>query len=161
MGFSLDKWLYNISFPLEIVKIYLFFNLYVHCSIYPPPSLPSDCSSCHISYPHLQEDAPTPSFAPDLPTPWDLKPFEGQVHLFSLSQDPAVLCDTCVEGLIRGDVCCLVGGSMSEQAQGSRLVESARPPTELLSSSASPSFSLIPSQCSTASVHWVGINICI
>jgi hypothetical protein len=58
-------------------------------------------------------------------------------------------------------VFCLVGGSMSERSQGTRFIETAGLPIGLHSSSASSSFSLIQSQGSVASVHWLDINICI
>jgi len=48
---------------------------------------------------------------------------------------------------------CLVGGSVSERSQGSRLVETAGPPTGSPSSSAPSSFCLIQLQGSAASVH--------
>ena len=56
-------------------------------------------------------------------------------------------------------VCCLVGGPVSERCWGSRLIETAGLPAGLASSSASYSFSLIQSQGSTASVHWLGANV--
>jgi hypothetical protein len=51
-----------------------------------------------------------------------------------------VLSCICVGGLISADVCCLVGGSVSERFQGSRLVETAGLPTGSPSSSASSIF---------------------
>jgi hypothetical protein len=48
---------------------------------------------------------------------------------------------------------------VSERSWGSRLVETAGPPTGLPSSSASFSLSLIQPQGSTASVLWLGVNI--
>ncbi|CRH49041.1 Uncharacterised protein [Chlamydia trachomatis] len=56
---------------------------------------------------------------------------------------------------------CLVGGSVSERSQGSRSIETAGLPMGSLSSSASSSVSLIQPQESTASVHWLGVNVCI
>jgi hypothetical protein len=75
--------------------------------------------------------------------------------------DPSVLCCICVGGLLSAGVCCLAGGPMSERSQRSRLVETAGPPTGLPPSSASSSFFLIQPQGSEASVHWLGVNICI
>jgi hypothetical protein len=57
-------------------------------------------------------------------------------------------------------VCCLVGGSVSERSQGSRLIETAGPLTGSPSSSASSSFPLIQQQGLAASVHWLPANIC-
>jgi hypothetical protein len=64
-------------------------------------------------------------------------------------------------GFISAGVCCLVGGSVSERSGGSRLAETANPPTRSLSFSASYSFSLIQQQSSAASLHCLGVNICI
>jgi hypothetical protein len=64
-------------------------------------------------------------------------------------------------GLISPGISCLVDGPVSEKSQGSRLNETAGPPTGSPSSSASSSFSLIQPQGSAASVHWLGANICI
>ena len=83
------------------------------------------------------------------------------MHLLPLRPDPTVLCCICVGSLGLARLCCLVGGSVSERSQGSRLVETAGLPMGLPSSSASSSFSLIQSQESPASVHWLGIIICI
>ena len=59
-------------------------------------------------------------------------------------------------------VCCLVGGPVFERSRGSRLIETVAPPTgSPSSSSASFSFSLSRPQGSAASLHWLGINICI
>jgi hypothetical protein len=58
-------------------------------------------------------------------------------------------------------MCCLVGGPVSERSRGSRIIETAGPPTELPSSSASFSLSLIQPQELAASVHWLAANICI
>jgi hypothetical protein len=53
------------------------------------------------------------------------------VPLFWLNPDPAVLCCTCVGGLIRAGVCCLFGGPVIERSLGSRLIETIGPPTGL------------------------------
>jgi hypothetical protein len=55
-------------------------------------------------------------------------------------------------------ICCLVGGSVSDISQGSRLVESAGLPLGSPYSSASSSLSLIQPQGSLTSVHWLECN---
>jgi hypothetical protein len=50
---------------------------------------------------------------------------------------------------------------VSEVSQGSRLVDTAGLPMGLPSSSASCSFPLIQQQGFPASVHWLGVSICI
>jgi hypothetical protein len=50
------------------------------------------------------------------------------VHLLSLRSDQAVLFCICAGGLISASVGYLVGGSVSERTQGSRLVETAGVP---------------------------------
>ena len=47
------------------------------------------------------------------------------MHLLSLRPDQTVLCCICGGGLISANVCCLVGGSVSERSWGSKLVETA------------------------------------
>jgi hypothetical protein len=64
-------------------------------------------------------------------------------------------------GLESAPVCCLVGGSISVRSQGSRLVETVALTLGLPSCSASSSFSLIQPKGSLASVHWLGVSICI
>jgi hypothetical protein len=57
-------------------------------------------------------------------------------------------------------VCCLVGGSVSDRSQGSRLVEIAGLPMGSPSSSVSSSLSLTQPQGSLASVHgWVHLSL--
>lgn len=63
------------------------------------------------------------------------------------------------QGLISNNTCCLIGGSMSEKSQESRLVEPSGLAMGSPSSSISSSFSLIQSQWSPASVHWLGVRI--
>jgi hypothetical protein len=75
------------------------------------------------------------------------------MHLHSLSQDQAVLCCICVLGSLSAGMCCLVVGSVSEQSQGSRLVETAHLPIGPPSFSAFSSFSLFQQKGSAASVH--------
>jgi hypothetical protein len=82
------------------------------------------------------------------------------MHLLLLRPDQVVLCCICVRGLVSAGVCCLVGDSVSERSQGSRLVETAGLPLGLPSSSASSSFYLIRPQGSLVSVHWLGVSIC-
>jgi hypothetical protein len=50
---------------------------------------------------------------------------------------------------------------VSERSQGSRLIKTAGFPTELPSSSTSSSFPIIQPQGLAASIHWLGVNICI
>ena len=45
--------------------------------------------------------------------------------------DPLVLCFICVGGLISDGIYCLVGVPVSEKSRGSRLLETAGPPTGL------------------------------
>jgi hypothetical protein len=81
------------------------------------------------------------------------------VHLYPQSLHEAVLCCIYVRGLILVGACCLVGGSVSERSQGSRLVETAGFLMGLLSSSVSSSFSLIQPQdslCKYLSLLLVG-----
>jgi hypothetical protein len=57
--------------------------------------------------------------------------------LLPLRADQAVLCCLCVKGLRPAGVCYLVGGSVSERSQGSRVVEMlvflwGLPPSQLL-----------------------------
>jgi len=83
------------------------------------------------------------------------------MHLLLLNPDPGVLCGVCVGGLISAAACCLVSDPVSERSQGSRIIETAGPPSGLSSSSASSSFFLIQLEESAASVHWLGVHICI
>jgi hypothetical protein len=50
---------------------------------------------------------------------------------------------------------------VSEKSQETRLIETVGPPTELPSSAASSTFSLVEPQGSVASAHRVDANICI
>jgi hypothetical protein len=65
------------------------------------------------------------------------------------------------QGLISAGVCCLVGGSVSERSQGSRLIETAGLPMGSPSSSASSSLSLIQPQGPWTSDQWLGVSICV
>lgn len=56
---------------------------------------------------------------------------------------------------------CLVGSLVSERSQVSGSVENAGPPMGSASSSGSPSFSLIQSQGTPASGHWLAVSIFI
>ena len=58
---------------------------------------------------------------------------------------------------------CMLPGWWSSvwEISGSRLIETAGPPTRSPSSSAFPNFSLIQPQGSAVSVHWLDVNICI
>jgi hypothetical protein len=55
----------------------------------------------------------------------------------------------------------LVTQCLRDLGEGSRLIETAGPPTGSPSSSASSSFPLIQPQGPAASVHWLSVNICI
>ena len=83
------------------------------------------------------------------------------MNLLWLSQDLAILCCKYVEDLISAGVSCLVGGSVSERSHGSKLVDTAGVLIGLPCSSSSSRFSLVQPQTSSASVHWLGINISI
>jgi hypothetical protein len=54
-----------------------------------------------------------------------------------MNTDPEVLYYMCVGGLISAGVCCLFGGPVFERSWGTRLIETAGPPTGLPFSSAS------------------------
>ena len=73
------------------------------------------------------------------------------MHLLSMGPDQTVLCCICGGGLISAAVCHLVGDSVSERSQGSRLVETAALPMGSPSSSASSSLSPIQPLGSLAS----------
>ena len=124
----------------------------------PPPSPFSHSSSFHSSTPsHLQEDVLSPSLShqisrlPGAPSLWRVR------YIFS-DCVPGVFCCIC---FIWAGICCLVGGSVSERSQGSRLAKTAGLPVGSASSSASSSFSLVQPQGSPAFVHWLGADICI
>ena len=78
-----------------------------------------------------------------------------------MNPDPAVFCYICVGEFISAGVCWLVGIPVSERTRRFRLIETTGRPTMLLSSSSSSWFSIIETQCSAASVYWLGANICI
>jgi hypothetical protein len=59
------------------------------------------------------------------------------VHHLLMNTDQVVLCCMCVGVLISVGVCCLFGGPVFEKFWGSRLIETAGPPTGLPFSSAS------------------------
>ena len=90
-------------------------------------------------------------------------PVSSGIVASSLTEHRPWQCSTvCVlGGLISAGACCLFGGPVFERSRGSRLIETAGPPTGLPSSSASFSLSLIQQQGSTASVHWLGGTIYI
>jgi hypothetical protein len=85
----------------------------------------------------------------------------GSFNLLWMNTDPTVLRCMCVGGLISAGVCCLFDGPVFGRSWGSRLIETAGPPTGSPFFSASSSFSAIQQQGSAASVHWSGANICI
>jgi hypothetical protein len=65
----------------------------------------------------------------------------------------------CVGSPISGGVCCLFGGPLSERPHGSRLIETAGPPTGLPFSSAFFQPFLIQQQVSAASVSLLGLHL--
>ena len=120
---STDKYIYEQSCNFFSL-IYFYSTIFIPLLVHPlnhknifsishtfSSSSPKGC-------PHL----PNHPFAtpPDLATPWGLKSLEGKVHLLSLSQELVVFCCICVGSLISAGVCCLVGGSVSEQSWGSK-----------------------------------------
>jgi hypothetical protein len=125
---------------------------------------PSNCSTSHIS--SLQ---PLSSLKERMPPPLHLQtsPLPGASNLSRVSASsltepkpgshPLYMCSD----LISAGICCLVGGSVSERFLRSRLPETAGLPIQSPSFLASSSFSLIQAQGSLASVHCLGVNICI
>jgi hypothetical protein len=103
-----------------------FIPLPVHPPTVPHPTPSSPPPLC------LKEDVPTPH---QTSHSLELQVSRG-LAASSLSPDPEVLCCICVGGLILAGVCCLVGVSVSERSQGSRLVEMVLlwglPPPQLL-----------------------------
>jgi hypothetical protein len=67
------------------------------------------------------------------PLPWGIKSLQDYVHLLPLRLDKAVLCYICARG--PSQVCSLVGGSVSESSQRSRIVDTVFLPMELPSPS--------------------------
>ena len=128
-------WLYNIFSFLYILK---FFTLHI---LLPCPALPSNCSTFHNSSPHpcLHVDVPTTHLT------WLLNslgpPISWGLCVSSLNEHwpESPLLYLCL-GLISADESCQFGGPVCKRSQGSRLIESADPPTG--SSFASASFSL-------------------
>jgi hypothetical protein len=132
-----------------------FFLFNSHSRFYSPPGPLSDCSTSHISsLTHcLHEDVPTttrPLNSLGPPVSWGL----GASSLIEprLSIPLLYMC----WGLISAGVCYLVGGPVSERSGGSRLIDTAGPPTGSPSSSASSSFSLI--QLQELIIGWVQIS---
>jgi hypothetical protein len=75
------------------------------------------------------------------------------VGLLSLRPDQVVFCCICIRGFISAGACCLVGGSVSERSQRSKLIATASLLMGLPSSSASFSFFLVQPQGPPASVN--------
>jgi hypothetical protein len=150
---------------LLLLLLLLSLNLLVKPRLYPSPSPPSDWSTSHTSSPQLSPRG-CPHSPPHQTSPLSRAPsllrvsciFSDQVQTLKSS---AVYVLGASYQLVWDDISCLVGGTVSERSQGSRLVETAAPPTGSPSSPASYSFSLIQAQVSPTSVHWLGINICI
>jgi hypothetical protein len=101
----------------------------------------------------FQEVAPTHTSSYPTRLPYSEAP---QVSLLPIRLFQKVLCYICVEGYRPASICCMVGDSMSERSQGSRLVETAGLPMGLASSSPSSSLFLIQPQGSPA---WI-LSIC-
>ena len=144
-----------------------FFNFFLQSRLHPPYHLPppTHCFPSHTSphplsprgcpHPQLHQTSPFPG-APSL-----LKIRCIFSHWVQIRQFSAVYVCVWGGGLISDGVCCLVGGLVSERSWGSKSVETASLPMGLPSSSASSSFFPIQPQGSLASVHWLGVNICI
>ena len=132
--------------------------MFLHSRLCSPPSPCSNGFTSHTFsqalciHEYVTTLQPLPQQTSKLPGASSL--FRVRVYLLLKSQDSAVICYKYIEGLI----CYLVGGPMSERSQGSRSIETSGPPTGLLSSSASSSFSLIQPQGSAMlSIVWVQI----
>lgn len=144
-----------------LLKNFNFLFFYLHSRFYFPPVPPPDSSTYRTS-----SLPPSPQGNPHYPPPrpltlWGLLSIEGWVHVFWMNPDPAVFCYICVGEFISAGVCWLVGIPVSERTRRFRLIETTGRPTMLLSSSSSSWFSIIETQCSAASVYWLGANICI
>jgi hypothetical protein len=115
-----------------------------------------------LTIPHSIPSSPSPSPRgyPTTPTPPDLS-FPGTSSLLRVRCIFYDLAAAYVLGASHICISCLIGDPVSERSRGSRLNETAGPLTGLPSSSAPSNFSLIQSQGSAVSVHWLGINICI
>lgn len=133
---------------LLCLEVVLFFQVYqisfllllLFCSpvVAPLPVCPPNIPPPIPPFPCLQMDAP-PHHPPGLLTTWCLTSLECQVPLISLRRDQAALLLYMCLGPQTCLVCvwCLVGGSVSERSQGSRLLEAAGLPMGSISSSAS------------------------
>ena len=136
-----DLWVQKSAYGHRVHKIRPSTEVYLSrfCQVGNQHLLYGRKKSFHQSppHPHLQENVTTPT---------------------SISQvlGKSSLTEVVLRCMCRGLVCCLVGGSVSERSQGSRLVETAGLPMGS-SSSASSSLSLIQPQESLASV---GLGIC-
>jgi hypothetical protein len=153
------------SFSLYIFLLFLFYSLIF---FYSPVLIPLLVHPLTIPHPIFLPPTPISKRMSPAPSPhptrsphslgpqvsWRLGDSltEARIHSFLL-----YMC----WGLITAGVCCLVGGSVSEQSCWSRLIETADLSTGSPSSSASSSFTLIQPQGSLASFHWVGANIFI
>ena len=122
-----------------------------------PFCLSSNSSLCHSSSFLSPKECPHAN----PPHSWVLRFPQGQVFLFSLRPDQVIFGYICVRGLRPASLCCLIDGLVSERSQGSKLVETAGLPMGSPSSTTSSSLSLIQPQGSLASVHQLGISICI
>jgi hypothetical protein len=123
--------------PLLLLFFNLIFYLFIYLFtlqilFYLPPFQP-------LSFPHpIPPPYPPASTRMSLPptthpielyTPWRHQSLEGYVYLRWLNPDLEVLYYMCVGGLISAGACCLVGAPGFERSQGSRLIETAGPPT--------------------------------
>ena len=128
-------------FSFTILMVLCIYSLiFFTVQIYSPPSSPSNCSishtsSCPQSLRGCPHSYPTSS-------PYSLSPqVSPGLGASSLSEArPSSPRSVCVGGFISAGVCCLVGGPVFGRSWGSRLIETAGPPTKLPSFSASSAF---------------------
>jgi hypothetical protein len=130
----------RLSFYKAIrISIYLFVYLFIFTLyLLPSPIQLSDCSTSHTSSRHtcLHMDVPPPNpiwplNSLGLPDSWELGASSLNEHR------PEVLYCMCVGGLKSACVCYLFCGPVFEIFWGSRLIETAGPPTGSPFSSAS------------------------
>jgi hypothetical protein len=139
------------------------FFIFSKSRLYSSPSPPSDCYTSHTSSPYLQEDVPIPH-----PHPNRLPPFRGPqvspgLGLFSLtaSRPGSPLLYMCWGGVSHFSWCMLPGWWLSVWGIPGVQVswDCCYSSRATLLSFFQPS--LIQPHGSAASVHWLGVNICI
>jgi len=137
--------------------------LFLHSRFYSPPGPPSDSSQSHTS------SLPTPVLTTmsslhqlhqtsKLPGASSLLRVRCIFSDWTQTQESSAADDLEASSQLVYAAWLVV---QCQRSRGSRLIETAEPPTGLLSSSASSSFSLIQPQGSAASLHWLGAHICI